>query len=316
MTKMHNELLPFSEQDLGKYFDRSVVSEKELQNNAEAINKNRDAQLAYFQKSIDNYKDYCKEPVKYSDKITKMRQAEKDERFFTARAFVGMFESPNKLELVKQMLEHAFGIYPPEGIGFKTWDDALIEGESEEEKVTLILEKQISSPKIYREYLSKNIKNRHLVPYIFERAKKKDSSEFRENLEGATHVDAYIFNPKTKFRVFIEAKYLSDISYDVSYDMARNQIARNIDCMLDDSEYKSLFMLVTPQFFIDNPRTRLYGFKMTEYKADGELLQLDLPHRALDKETKLNLPKQLAWVSWEELENFCKSKITITTTEL
>ncbi len=284
MSKMHDELMPFTPEQLGKYFQDSTSEDKD---------KYRNLQVQYFANSIRNY-DSC-DKNKDNPNYKTLRQAEKDERFFTTRAFVGMFESPNKQELVKQMLENAFGVKPPKGIGFKTWDDAI------GTDIGLFLEYQVSSPKVYREYLAQNLKDRHLVEYVFDQAKKKDSDEYRGNLEGSTHVDAYIFNPKTKFRVFIEAKYLSDISYDVSYDIARNQIARNIDCMLDDPEYKSLFMLVTPQFFIDNPRTRLYGYKMSEYRADGELLQLDLPHRALDKETKLNLPKQLAWVSWEEL---------------
>jgi len=42
-----------------------------------------------------------------------------------------------------------------------------------------------------------------------------------------------LINAINGFAVIVEAKVLSDISYGVVYDTMRNQIARNIDVMLD-----------------------------------------------------------------------------------
>ena len=64
--------------------------------------------------------------------------------------------------------------------------------------------------------------------------------------------------------LFIEAKFLSDISKDITYVPVRNQIARNIDCAIDlmtagGADLRGLedfwFLLLTPGIF----RTEKYG---------------------------------------------------------
>ena len=68
------------------------------------------------------------------------------------------------------------------------------------------------------------------IPYILRAAKGK-----KRSLEGPTHVDAILVNIDNGFGILFEAKVLSDISYQITYDTTRNQIARNIDVMLEEN---------------------------------------------------------------------------------
>ncbi|MEX2397552.1 MAG: hypothetical protein WD491_11025, partial [Balneolales bacterium] len=158
--------------------------------------------------------------------------------------------------------------------------------------VKLYFEPNLPSPPCYREWLQKNLG--HPIPYVREAARKACGEKNRANLEGATNVDALLINASNGFAVLIEAKVLSDISCQVSYDIKRNQIARNLDVMLhsDDtmtsplnkrSPGNSLFMLLTPQTFKDNPHARFYGYKFREYATDPRALANDLPHRGIEE---------------------------------
>lgn len=131
------------------------------------------------------------------------------------------------------------------------------------------------------------------------------------NLEGATNVDAMLMNSKNGFAVIIEAKVLSDISYEITYDTMRNQIARNIDVMLEENKElchplskrdpkKTLFLLITPKLFKDNPSSRLYGYKLSDYKTKPVTLSGDLPHRKnCDWQ---NVSNRLGWLTWEDFK--------------
>lgn len=119
-------------------------------------------------------------------------------------------------------------------------------------------------------------------------------------------------NPKNGFAVIIEAKVLSDISYEITYDTMRNQIARNIDVMLESNKElcdplnkrdpdKTLFLLVTPKLFKDNPSSRLYGYKFNKYKTNPKSLSADLPHRKnCDWQ---NISSRLGWLTWEDFKS-------------
>jgi hypothetical protein len=52
-------------------------------------------------------------------------------------------------------------------------------------------------------------------------------------LEGRTHVDAMLIDGSTECAVLFEGKVTSDCSCQVTFDLRRNQLARNIDVMLD-----------------------------------------------------------------------------------
>jgi hypothetical protein len=73
---------------------------------------------------------------------------------------------------------------------------------------------------------------------------------------------------------FIEGKFFSDVSKDVSYDPFRNQIDRTIENLLviqggnHDLPKKLYFVLLTPKVFKENRLLRLYGYRMNEYGFD------------------------------------------------
>jgi hypothetical protein len=90
---------------------------------------------------------------------------------------------------------------------------------------------------------------------------------------------------------------LSDISVHVAFDLARNQLARSIDVMLDANPAlaaplslrkpgRTFLVLLTPALTQPGPagdaisRSRLYGWLMPAYQdPDGSLLRQHLPHR-------------------------------------
>ena len=72
-----------------------------------------------------------------------------------------------------------------------------------------------------------HLDERTLVPYL-----KRQAETPRARLEGATRADAMLL-AATGVAVIFEAKVLSDISAHVTFDLARNQLARTIDVMLE-----------------------------------------------------------------------------------
>jgi hypothetical protein len=150
----------------------------------------------------------------------------------------------------------------------------------------------------------------HLIPYVL------DSNNGHKDLEGATNVDAMLINPDNGFAVVIEAKVLSDISYQITYDVTRNQIARSIDVMLEKNPHlcpplnrrdpdRTLFLLLTPEIFKMNPGSRLYGYKFREYKNDPQSLADDLPHRSgFDWQS---ISRRFGWLTWENFKTVDKN---------
>lgn len=272
--------------------------------------------LNYFKKSSDNYHEWKElKNKKYNSSHKRLRQIEKDEKFWVSKSFITIFEQVDKHKItsnLKEILIKAFGDKPP--FKYDSWN-SLIDTKNQDNLI-LKFEENIPSPKSYKEYLSENYKNHHFIKYILEKAINKNR-EIRKDLEGPTNVDALIINPSNGFNIFIEAKVLSDISYDVTNDIFRNQIARNVDVMTSKHEYsksgdfrtkinpnKSLFLLVTPRHFLNNPHSRLYGYKMEEYKKDPLAIKNDLPHRKdINDEEWKNISNRISWLSWNDLYN-------------
>ena len=116
--------------------------------------------------------------------------------------------------------------------------------------------------------------------------------------------------------VIFEAKALSDISTHVTFDLARNQLARNIDVMLDANPTlaaplnlrkpeRTFLVLLTPA--LTQPgragdaisKSRLYGWLMPAYQDPGNsLLHQHLPHR--DSSELARAAGRLGWASWED----------------
>jgi hypothetical protein len=158
----------------------------------------------------------------------------------------------------------------------------------------------------------------------------------RPSIEGNTNLDVLISGKigTRMCHVFIEAKFLSDISKDISYLTARNQIIRNIDAAmylmtLDGSgarmaapELSGLddfwFILLTPGVFRTNAfgcrsasnidsfqpdRSRLYCYKMDEY-LQPEKLRDELPHWAdllTDMAVWNRLSARIGWLTFEDI---------------
>ena len=262
-----------------------------------------DAQINYYQKSACRYHKFMQDhPDTVGTPLTaakKPRQIEKDEKFWTITATKNVFDHPLRTRMLTQLLSKTFGPNPPI-YGLGSWDECL-EGD-----LRLYFEACLSSPQSYVNWLRANLKRRQIIPYVLDAAARDNE----RTLEGATHVDAMFINLKNGFAWLIEAKVLSDVSYSISFDNYRNQIARNIDVMLDKTSLpgsglesrdpgKSLFSLLTPMSFKQYPSSRLYGWLMQEYRNNPNALERDLPHR-----------KEMNWANLQqrigkETQGFC-----------
>lgn len=328
--------LPFTREVLKSHFAKIKKSGSCVRN---------EKHINYYVNSIERLKKYMDMNKDRRGKpITEMRrecQAEKDERFWTASCLMNLFHSDDRERQLVELLKIAYGPKPPIK-GFETWEEC-VEGE-----LHLFFEVKLPSPKCYKSYLKQeyeSIINKTLyeqiksngsipqiIPYILDSAlktsekekekerKKKKKKEVKENLEGPTTLDAIIINRCKGFSVLVEAKVLSDISCDTTYDIRRNQIARILDVMLEKNEdlcdplnlrnpESSLFLLITPRVFKDFPESRLYGYKFNEYKKNPQAIKKDLPHRFNNEEsssTKVhnleNLAQRLGWVTWEDFK--------------
>lgn len=293
---MHPVYLPFTEDQLLTHF----VGAKE------GPPSERAKYLDYYLRSIARYGEFCSaNPDRRGRSFLDLRlpcQIEKDERFWIASCMMTVFHSSRRTEQMIALFRRAYGDSPPvEGI--ENWMECF-SGD-----LALFFEPSLPSPRSYKNWLSRNLVDRQFIPYIVHSAQQK------KNLEGATNVDALLLNPVNGFAVLIEAKVLSDISYGVTYDLMRNQLARNIDVMLvPNSELpppldkrnptKTLFLLLTPKLFKDNPSSRFYGFKFNEYRKSPSSLALDLQHRT-DCDWQ-GISKRLGWLTWEDFRDLNK----------
>ena len=229
------------------------------------------------------------------------RQIEKDERFWTASSLMALAHSGDAPQAFRELVRRAFPSASADVVD--AWLAAITDD------VKLYFEVDLPSPASYRNHLREHIHERHLLPYAVERV-----VEGRTRGEGPTQVDGLVVDPGTGFAVIIEAKVLSDVSYQVSYDVFRNQIARNLDVLLERNERatspvnlrdpgKTLFMLLTPRCFQDQPASRLYGHLMEEYRSDSSTLARDLPHRSPAE--LAGLRERIGWVTFEDIREIC-----------
>lgn len=295
---MHEVYLPFTEGQLLRHF-APVNGSKELI---------PERFLNYYKASIRNWcghADGCSDRRGKSISELKLPyQMEKDERFWVVTCLMKYFYSDDRVGNFAKLLQSCFGEKPPIE-DLLSWEDCLTG------KLRLYFEVSLPSPPSYKEWLKENIKSRHMVPYVLDAACKKNSNEIRLGLEGPTHVDAILLNEKNGFAVIFEAKVLSDISSQITFDVTRNQIARNIDVMLEKNDLlpeplrrrdpsRTLFALLTPKIFKDQQHTRLYSWLINEYMNSPEALKRDLPHRN-DFEFS-SISKRIGWLTWEDCE--------------
>jgi hypothetical protein len=259
--------------------------------------------VSYYTQSAAAYTEFCAQyPKRDGYSISVLRkpcQIEKDERFWTASCWLSLFHNVDRIGALTSVMERAFGPRPPlEGIS--DWYSCLTG------KLHLFFEAQLPSPQSYKQWLARRIKDRHLIPYVL-----AASGRGGENFEGATHADALLLNETNGFAVIVEAKVASDISYNVSFDLLRNQLARTVDVALEHNHSLpaplcsrdpslTLVLLQTPELFKNNPHGRLYGWLFNSYKRNPADLARDLPHRSDVDWGRQS--ERLAWLTWEDCE--------------
>jgi hypothetical protein len=192
--------------------------------------------------------------------------------------------------------------FPPVD-GLASWEQAL----GDPGKLELFVEVSLPPPGGYRQALAAHLEEWVLILHVLESALEALASG--QALEGATKADALLVSSETGFAVLFEAKVLADASGGIRFDVLRNQLARNIDVMLDANPNlqepltlrqpgRTCFVLLTPEIFRDHPEGRLYGWLMRDYQTHAGALQRDLPHRA---GTDLaSFAKRLGWLTWED----------------
>jgi hypothetical protein len=263
-----------------------------------------DRQIDYLISSARRYHEFLNNhPQLGGIPITKARtprQIEKDERFWTISATKLVYDDPLRESILCKLLSKAYGDMSTIH-GFSSWKEC-IQGD-----LKLYFEVCIPSSPEYLEWLRNNLETQQMIPYVLDAASRQNSRP----LEGATHVDAMFLNRTNNFSIFIEAKVLSDISYSISFDNFRNQIARNIDVMLTNTSQdiaglekrnpdRSIFCLLTPAQFKQMPHSRLYGWMMHDYQDNPEALARDLGHR---KNIDWNqVTRRIGWLTFEDFE--------------
>jgi len=298
MKPIHERYLPFSEAEVEAHLAKPADSQRVQSRNRHGAK--------YFTDSVDRYVRYAgASPVHERSRrsVKHARQFEKDERFWTTCCLITLEKCASPAKWI-ELLRKSFGERPPFGRD-DSWESLV------PTVPAVRLEVPLPSPTAYLDWLKPHIAERNLIPYIIEEACQK-----RSRLEGFTHADAIVVCEETGFSIVVEAKATSDVSCQVSFDLMRNQIARNIDAMLEDPETgqepplskrdarKTLFLLLTPQIFKENPASRLYGWLMREYCSNPDALRRDLPHRTeIDPARWVDLSRRLGWLTWEDCNN-------------
>jgi len=263
--------------------------------------------LKHYEDSIKQAQEYdelLRRGTKPTPQQTRQgRQIEKDERFWVAAALMALYHSADSSpgELFGSLLQRA-GLQPPSA--FLHWKDALAG------RLDLFFEVSLPSPRGYKAWLREHLGERVPIPYLREQA---DARGVR--LEGPTHADAVLLARRTGVAVIFEAKVLSDVSTDITFDLARNQLARTIDVMLEPpgrrvplnerNPEQTFLVLVTPEIVRGGTaqnaisRSRLYGWLMPAYMDPGNsLLSQHLPHR--DRQQLAEAASRIGWASWED----------------
>jgi hypothetical protein len=282
--KIDEVYLPFTADQLRECFDFTV--------------RNGDP-IARFLASARRYRE--REVGSSPETDRRAHQIEKDETFWTAATLLSFQHHPDAVGCWIELFTLAFGDVAPIP-GPAGWEECL-SGE-----LKLYLEVGLSSPDAYRIWLREHLGERQLIPHLQTRG------QTAPRLEGRTHLDGMLIGPK--LAVHFEAKVTSDIDTKVTFDLLRNQIARNVDAMLEPpgkrlrsplrerDPARSLFVLLTPEMFKreESRRSRLYGWLMREYMEDRSALARDLPHRTEIDDWEA-VRRRLGWLTWEDCNN-------------
>lgn len=271
---IHPTYLPYSREALRDHFsDERHIDQ--LQHSSERL-----------QTYLDRYQGRTR-GLSITGEVKRERQLERDERAWTISALKATFDASQLEALTFGGLAH-FGA-----------DRGVTPGLGDSPQ--LRFEVGVPSPVCYSESLRERYERTDasvgLVPYI------SHAATGRARLESATRADAVVLGEKAD--LLIESKLLSDSSSSVRFDPFRNQIARNLDLLLEEKSpvfeqamQDRYFLLLTPAVFRDRPRSRHYGMLLHEYVARPESLVADLPHR--DAELVRALTHRIGWITFED----------------
>ena len=147
--------------------------------------------------------------------------------------------------------------------------------------------RQVPTPRAYERASRKRMANSNDAYW-------RKRAENGRPVEGPTEVDIVFEGPK--FLVFVEAKLGSDICMRTTDDPSRNQIERNIDCVLENAGNRdALFWM----FVRERQAESKYAKVVEAYRSDIGRLQSRLPHR--DPKVLARLVENIALVEWREL---------------
>jgi hypothetical protein len=201
----------------------------------------------------------------------------RDETLWTAGALLAVHRHADRVARWQGIMANLFGPIPSTRERLE-WSDLL------DADLNLFFEVGLSSPHAYRAWLRDHLDDRQAL-----RTQRLVASNRGESLEGRTHLDALLISPSTGFALHFEAKVLSDIDTKTTHDSLRNQLARNIDCLAAPTRGphpvleardpdRSFIVMLTPELFRRNWRSRLYGHLVREYMTDPAAIERDLPH--------------------------------------
>ena len=162
-------------------------------------------------------------------------------------------------------------------------DDSVLSGSSP----TVHLWRRVLTPPAYERLSRRRMANSNRADW------QKRAANPRP-VEGPTEVD--IVFEGIEFTVFVEAKLGGDVDPDTTYDPCRNQIARNIDCAIEEAGSRQpLFWM----FVKDRQPQFSYSQIIDKYRSDVTLLKRLLPHR--NTEVLARMIKGIAVIEWREL---------------
>lgn len=115
-----------------------------------------------------------------------------------------------------------------------------------------------------------------------------------EPVEGKSEIDVVLAG--RAYLIFIEAKLGSDVSLQTTYDPARNQIARNIDCLIERTGERQPFFWLLAR---DEAPGREYVRLLDGYRTDPLELAAALPHRSVAAVEAV--ARNLTLLCWQDL---------------
>jgi hypothetical protein len=112
-------------------------------------------------------------------------------------------------------------------------------------------------------------------------------------VEGESEIDISLRSDT--LTVFVEAKLGSDVSLRTTYDPSRNQIVRNIDCLIDEAgaTLPVFWMLVR-----DSGNGRAYSQLLANYRENPSRLVEALPHR--NPSVLAEIARRLSLILWKD----------------